>query len=127
MKARVDLAAGIAAGRVAIGVGALLAPAKVLAPVGLDAAANQQLPYLSRIAGARDVALGLTTLATSGPGRRQLVLAGLAVDAADAVSGLVAARNGEIDRRSAALLSGAAVAAVAGGLAHLLMSRGDTQ
>ncbi len=122
-----DLASAIAAGRVAIGVGALLTPAKALAPVGLDVTANPQLPYLSRIAGARDLALGAATLAASGPARRQLVLAGIAVDAADAVSGVVAARNGEIDRRSAVLLSGAAVAAVVGGVAHLLMRRDDTR
>ncbi len=119
-----DLATAIAAGRVVIGVGAFAAPGPALRPFGLDTRANPQLPYLSRIAGARDVALGVATLLASGPARQHLVLAGLAVDAADATSGVLATRDGEVDRRSGAVLTGLAVAGVAGGVAHLLMRRG---
>ena len=118
----------VSAGRVALGVGAFLAPGPTLRPVGIDASSDPHLGYLSRIAGSRDVVLGVLTLVASGDSRRALVAAGLAVDAADAVAGVVAGRRGGFDTRTALALTTlplASVAVLAGHLARLRRSPGS--
>jgi len=85
---------GIAAGRIAIGVGAVFATRPALKALGFaetDAAGTA----LGRIAGGRDIALGVLAL-TARDDRKALriaALAGAAVDAADAVTFGVAARD----------------------------------
>src|ERR1700709_115441 len=78
---------GIAAGRIAIGVGAMFVTGPALRALGfaeIDAAGTA----LGRIAGGRDIALGLLALAARDDRKalRAAALAGAAVDAADAVS-----------------------------------------
>jgi hypothetical protein len=104
----------IAAGRIAIGVGAMLVtrPAlKVLGFAEVDAVGTA----LGRIAGGRDVALGLLTVVARDD-REALgiaALAGAAVDASDAVSFGIAARD-PVARRAGlgGLVSGSAAAIV---------------
>lgn len=102
----------IAAGRVAIGVGALLATGPALRLLGFrepDTAGRA----LARIAGGRDVALGLLTIAARDDvaALRVAALAAAAVDAGDAVSFGLAARDPEARRAGlGGLLSGGAAA-----------------
>jgi hypothetical protein len=98
-RARIDplgrqAAIAIAGGRVAIGVGALLATGPALRVLGFseaDAAGRA----LARLAGGRDVALGLLTVAARDDLRSLRVATALsaAVDAADAFSFAVASAD----------------------------------
>jgi hypothetical protein len=107
---------GIAAGRIAIGAGAVFATRPALKALGfaeVDAAGTA----LGRIAGGRDIALGLLALAARDDRKalRIAALAGAAVDASDAVTFGVAARDpfarragfGGIISGSAAAITGA--------------------
>jgi hypothetical protein len=106
----------IAAGRIAIGVGAVFATRPALKALGfaeVDAAGTA----LGRIAGDRDIALGLLALAAHGDRKalRIATLAGAAVDASDAIAFGVAAKDpvarqagiGGVISGSAAALTGA--------------------
>jgi hypothetical protein len=108
---------GLALGRVAIGALCLADPAKAMRLFQLDPEANPQLPYLSRMFGAREVALGLTTLLAGGTARRNLVAAGLMVDGSDAVAAVLAAREGTVSNLTGAMLAAPAVGAVVAGVA----------
>jgi hypothetical protein len=84
----------IAAGRVAIGVGALFATRPALSALGFrDADASARV--LGKIVGERDIALGLLAIvARDEPAAlRATATAGVAVDAADAIALGAAARN----------------------------------
>ncbi|QIX26757.1 DUF4267 domain-containing protein [Nocardioides sp. JQ2195] len=106
---------GLNIGRLVLGALALLAPRLASKVFGLDAQENPQLGYMNRMFGSREVALGGLTLAASGQRRRDLVLTGIAVDAADVVAGVAAGANGSVGRTRAALLVlPAAVAVVVG-------------
>ena len=84
----------IAAGRTAIGVGTLLATRPALKALGF-AETDAPTMALGRIAGGRDIALGLLTIAARGDRKalRAATLAAAAVDAGDAVSFGIAARD----------------------------------
>lgn len=110
-------ALGLAAARVALGSIAVAAPAVGAGLFRLDARTNPQLPYMTRLFGGREIALGLATLLTRGSAQRNLVLLGIAVDAVDAGAGVLAARQGAVDRRTGVLLTSPAVAAVLAGAA----------
>ena len=106
----------IAAGRIGIGVGALLVTRPALRVLGFAETDAAGLA-LGRIAGGRDIALGLLALAARDDRRalRIAALAGAAVDASDAVTFGVAAKDpvarragiGGIVSGSAAALTGA--------------------
>ena len=87
---------------------------------GLKPAENPQAPYLGRLFGARDVALGVGTLQATGevpaPVAAQL---GVAIDAADAVAAIAAGRAGYLPPVAAGLVFAPAVASVALGVAAL--------
>jgi hypothetical protein len=108
--------------RIAIGVAAWASPRMAGKAFGLDADANPQAPYLARLFGARDVALGWGALGSSGDTRRQWLLAGLACDLADAVAGIAGGRGGYLPKLTSVLVSGTALSAAAMGGAAL---RGD--
>jgi hypothetical protein len=110
---------GLAALRIAIGAGAWLAPRMTGKGFGLDAGANPQSPYLARLFGARDVALGLGTLQASGAAQRQWLQLSIAVDAADAVAAVAAGRAGYLSPVAAGLVFAPAAAAVALGVSAL--------
>ena len=80
---------------------------------GLDPEANPQAPYLGRLFGARDVALGVGTLQASGEARKQWL------DAADAAAALAAGRGGYLPSLAAGLVFAPAIAAVGLGVAAL--------
>jgi hypothetical protein len=109
-----QLVLGIAAGRIAIGVGALLVTRPALKALGfiqIDAAGLA----LGRIAGGRDVALGLLTVAArdNPTALRTTALAAAAVDATDAIAFGFAARDPDARRAGiGGLVSGGAAAIV---------------
>lgn len=104
-------------GRIAIGVGLALAPRQALGALGF-AGSSPSTVAVARIAGGRDIAMGVQTLLAGGDPDRlaQASLANAAVDAGDALafSGALAAREDGI--RGAALrgIAGALPAAAAG-------------
>lgn len=118
-----DPVTGLALGRVAVGVTSLARPDLAARVLRLDPAADVQVSYIARLFGAREVALGLLTVTARGRARRDLVVAGVAVDAGDAITSVVGARQGAVPRLGAAALLVPALGAVATGLRHLAGSR----
>lgn len=117
MTAEPALAAGLAAGRIAIGVAIWVAPQRALSALGFDRAADRpDALTLARIAATRDLVLGVwqgASLRDRGSLRRATG-AGAASDAGDAVAfALLASRGGEAG--SAAKGLGAAVLATLAG------------
>ena len=97
---------GLSLGRIAVGVASLAAP-KLVSSRLTGSGVGPGL--LTQWFGNREVALGLATLTASGKARRNLVLVGIAVDAADAATAYLAVQNEDVPR--AVGLPGAAVAA----------------
>jgi hypothetical protein len=118
-----DPVTGLSLGRIGIGVVSIGSPALAARMFGLDAAANPQLPAMTRLFGVREIALGAATLTARGPARRSLVLTGVAVDAGDAASGIVGVGNQEIGKLSGGMLTVTALGAVATGVAALALGR----
>ncbi len=114
----------IAAGRVAIGVGALLATRPALRALGFAEVDGDGLA-LARIAGGRDVALGLLTAAARDDARwlRRTALAAAAVDAGDAVAFGLAARDPRTRRAGLGGAASGGAAALAGAWAWRRLSR----
>lgn len=109
---------GLALGRIVIGIAAVASPDLTMKLFRLDVARNAQLPYMSRMFGSREIALGAITLAAKGPARRKLVALGVVVDGADAVAGFEAMRSGSVSQSVGVGLTvpavGAAIAGVIG-------------
>jgi hypothetical protein len=105
---------GIAAGRTAIGVGAVLATRPALKVLGFEAA-DTSARALARIAGGRDIALGLLTLAgrDDRAALRNATAVAAAVDLGDAIAFGIAGRDPAAGRAAVqGVLSGAAAAIV---------------
>ena len=111
---------GLSLGRIAVGSVALANPEAAARLFQLDPVSNPQVPYVTRLFGSREVALGVMTLLTSGKTQRGLIGLGILVDAADAGTGYLAMRDGSVSRRTAMALVGPAVGAVGSGLFGLL-------
>jgi hypothetical protein len=109
----------IAGLRIVIGAAAWLTPRMAGKSFGLKPAENPQAPYLGRLFGARDVALGVGTLQATGGSQRQWLQLGVAIDAADAVAAIAAGRAGYLPPVAAGLVFAPAVAGVALGVAAL--------
>jgi len=109
----------LAALRVVIGVGAWVAPRLAGRSFGLHPGANPQAPYLGRLFGARDVALGVGTMQATGEARRQWLQIGVAVDAAEALAAVAAGRAGYLPPVVAGMVFVPAVAAAALGAVAL--------
>lgn len=114
---------GLALGRVAIGLTALASPSMAAKLFRLDAAGNPQLPYMSRMFGSREVALGAITLMAKGKARRKLVALGIAVDGADAFAGIDAMRSGSVSQSVGVGLTVPAIGAVLAGAVGLVTER----
>jgi hypothetical protein len=110
---------GLSLGRIAVGATAVANPALAAKLFQLDVATNPQLPYLTRLFGSREVVLGLVTLLARDKGRRNLVVAGILVDGADAATGYLAMRDGTVSRKTALTLVVPALGAVGSGLSGL--------
>jgi hypothetical protein len=108
-----DPITGLAVGRIAVGTISLLSPGLAARLFLLNPKTNPQLPYVTRLFGSREIALGGLTLAASGAARRQLVQVGLAVDSADAVTGLIGTVNGSVPKPAGLLMTLVAGGAVA--------------
>jgi hypothetical protein len=114
-----DPITGLAVGRIAVGTISLLSPKLAARLFLLNATTNPQLPYVTRLFGSREIALGGLTLASSGAARRQLVQVGIAVDSADAATGLIATANGSVSKPAGLLMALVAGGAVATGVMEL--------
>jgi hypothetical protein len=111
----------IAIGRIAVGAGAWLTPNLAGRLFGLDPEGNPQLPYVGRLFGARDVALGAGTLRSPRKQRDLWLTASLACDVADAAAGVLAGARGQLPLSAAALVSTTAGAFALAG-AYLLQN-----
>lgn len=110
---------GLSLGRIAIGATALAAPDLAAKLFRLDPVANPQLPYMTRMFGSREVALGAVTLVSRGGARRALTTVGIAVDAADAYAGLDAGATRAVSQSTSRMLVAPAALAVVAGLVGL--------
>ena len=112
-----DQATSLSLARIVLGGAAWVAPERALRATMLDPAA--QSPYLLRLFGARDVALGAITLMAAPSLKPTMLKIGIAVDAADAAAGALATRSGAVRPLTGALVTGAAAAAVVAGVVAL--------
>jgi uncharacterized protein DUF4267 len=110
---------GLSLGRIAVGILAFLQPTVAAKMFGLDIARNPQGPYLARLFASREVAIGTATLLARGRTRRNLVLAGVGVDLADAATGVLGVQDKSVTTRTGAMLVAPALGAVLAGLAGL--------
>ena len=110
------LVLGVACGRVAIGLGAFFATRRALAALGFSEPSGAAVA-LARLAGGRDIALGLHALAVRDDpaALKQAAAIGAAVDAGDAIAfGAALATRDGIDRTAAINAPLGAGAAIAG-------------
>lgn len=110
---------GLALGRIVVGIASLVAPDRTAAFYGATAEGAPALIPVSRMFGAREVALGLTTLLATGTARRNLVVAGMGVDGADTAAAIIALRSGQMPTPAAGALAALALGAVGAGAAGL--------
>jgi len=103
-------------GRIAVGVASIAKPDLVAKQMTGSA---EDPPVLTQWFGNREIALGLVTLLARGGHRRTLVLAGMAVDAADAGTAYSAMTAGALPRKLAMPAIGVAAGAVLAGLLGL--------
>lgn len=111
---------GLSLGRIAVGATALANPELAARLFQLDPVSNPQVPYMTRILGSREVALGMATLLARGKAQKGMVGLGVLVDAADGVTGYLAMRDGSVSRKTAMTLIAPAVGAVGSGLIALV-------
>lgn len=109
----------LAAGRAAIGAGAYIAPQVTGRLFGLNPKANPQMPYIARLFGVRDVAIAVGLLASGPEQRSRWLLTGIMCDLGDAVAGVLAARDAELPKPAAALVTATALGGVGAGLVAL--------
>ncbi|GAA3818849.1 hypothetical protein [Nocardioides panacisoli] len=114
--------AGLAIGRIVIGLAMFVAPRLAARLFQLDGSGSAT-PYIARLFASREIALGAATLATSGETRNRLVTVGVAVDAADGVAAILSNKSGDVGKIVTALLLAPAAGAVAVGLGEVVRSR----
>ena len=110
---------GLSLGRIVVGAVSFAKPSLAAGMFGLDVANNPQGPYLARLFGSREIALGAATLLARGSTRRNLVLAGIGVDLADALTGVLGIQDRSVPARTGAMLAAPALGAVLSGFAGL--------
>ena len=116
---------GLSLGRIIIGAASVANPTMVTKAFGLDVEANPQTTFMTRLFGAREIALGAATLVASGKGRTGLVLLGVGVDGADAYAGYVGPKADGIDAKAGMMMTGVAGGAVLSGLLGLVVRGGS--
>ena len=117
-----DQATSLSLARIAVGAASWANPELGLKYAQLDPEAPQS-PYLLRLFGARDVALGLVTLLAKPEHKPALLKVGLAVDAADGGAAVLALQKKQVDTVPGVILAGAAGAAVLAGVIALSQQR----
>ncbi len=110
---------GLSLGRIVVGVLSFAQPALAAKMFGLDIENNPQGTFLARLFGSREIAIGTATLLARGKTRRNLVLAGIGVDAADAATGVLGIQDKSVPVRTGAMLIVPAILAVLSGFAGL--------
>lgn len=90
------------ASRMAFGVAIWAFPGPVGKAFGVDITRDPLASYLSRLMGARDVALAWQLHVTEGDAQRKWLLACMVCDAADTLAAIAAGRNG-LSKRTTAL------------------------
>ena len=105
--------------RIAIGIGALVAPRLIAKLFGFDPEKNPQSSYFARLFGIRDIVLGVGTLRTTGPSRRLWWQLGIATDATDVASAVLGHKDGSMSTVTTALAAGTAAMATGLGVAAL--------
>ncbi len=113
-----DQATSLSLARIVVGAAAWVAPRRSLGLALLDAEPPQS-PYLLRLFGARDVALGTVTLMAPPALRPSLLKVGVAVDSADTAAALLALKAGQLKPLTGVVMAGAAGAAVLAGVQAL--------
>jgi hypothetical protein len=91
--------------RMAFGVAIWTLPGPVGKAFGVDMTRDPLAIYLSRLMGARDVALAWELLVTEGDAQRKWLIACMVCDAADTLAAAAAGRNGLPKRTTAMLLA----------------------
>ena len=119
MTSGTDTVKGLAFGRIAIGLVSVLFPRLAARLFLLNLRLNPQLAYMTRLFGAREIALGAITLAASEEAQTQLTGIGIAVDGTDAIASIAAARSGLISKPAGVMVTIAALGAVGAGAAAL--------
>ncbi|MDZ5620261.1 DUF4267 domain-containing protein [Nocardioides bizhenqiangii] len=114
-----DPVLGLSLGRIVIGIGSIASPSLTARMFGLSPADNPQMSYFTRMFGVREIALGSLTLLAKGDARRTMVLAGMAVDGADAATGVMAIAKKEVPLPTGGMLIAVALGAVGSGAAAL--------
>jgi len=114
-----DPITGLAFGRIAVGAVSLVSPSLAAKLFLLDARANPQLPYVTRMFGSREIALGALTLTSTGAARKRLIQIGVAIDGADAFTGVASAASGAVSKKAGIVLALVAAGAVATGIQGL--------
>ena len=115
MNAGTDTVKALAVGRVVLGTIALIFPTLAAKLFMLKVKSNPQLPYMTRLFAAREIAVGAVTLTAPESARTSMVGLGMAVDGSDAIAGFAAARSGAVSKPVGVILTGAALGAVAAG------------
>jgi len=105
------------ASRMAFGVAVWAFPGPVGKAFGVDVTRDPLASYLSRLMGARDIALAWELHVTEGDARRKWLLACMVCDAADTLAAIAAGRNGLSKRTTAAMLAASLGPMVRGAIA----------
>jgi hypothetical protein len=103
--------------RMAFGVAIWAFPGPVGKAFGVDMTRDPLASYLSRLMGARDVALAWELFVTEGDAQRKWLLTCMVCDAADTLAAIAAGVNGLPKRTTAMLLAASLGPMVRGGLA----------
>ncbi|HEX8003010.1 MAG TPA: hypothetical protein VF519_09990 [Mycobacteriales bacterium] len=111
----------LSAGRAAVGVAMLARPTMLPKSVGVDSTTAARLTWLTRMFGARELALGAGTLLALRRGRdvEEWALAQLLSDAVDAAAFAGAVAHGDVRRVQGGAVALMAVAGVATGVGAL--------
>ena len=117
-----DQANSLALARIVVGASSWIAPEASLKASMLDPTPTQA-PFIMRLFGAREIALGAVTLLAKPAHKPALLRMGLAVDSADAAAALMALKEKRLQPPQAALLAGMAGAGVVAGLVGLGQQR----
>lgn len=112
--------------RLGIGLGAWLTPRLAGRLFGLDPKGNPQSPYLARLFGIRDVALGVGLNQSEGEARKLFIQLGILCDGADALAGIIAGKRRYLNPFATLMVTGTAVGAVVIGAA-LLQAEEDAE
>ena len=107
-------------GRIAVGVAALAKPDLAAKTLQLNPVSSPQLPYVLRLFGSREIALGVATLLAGGKTQRAMFGVGVLVDGADAATAYLAMKDGSVSKKAAITMLAPAVGAMGSGLIALV-------